>query len=172
MEKSKLDVQIRFLVRRDMNQVIEIDKQSFSISWTEEEFLYCPSQRNCIGMVAEQDHRVIGFMCYELHKEYLRLLRFAVDPKYHRQGFGTAMINVLVEKLEYSPRRTKIILEVQETNLSAQLFYKALGFKAKNVLRNHYFEDDIFEDAYIMKYSIAKEIDIPLELSQRNLNWA
>ena len=41
-------------------------------------------------------------------------------------------------------------LEVRETNLAAQLFFRSLGFRAVNVLRNYY--DDTPEDAYVMQY--------------------
>jgi ribosomal-protein-alanine N-acetyltransferase len=43
------------------------------------------------------------------------------------------------------------VVEVRETNLPAQLFFRALGFRATIVLRN--FFDDSAEDAYVMQYS-------------------
>ncbi|MEM9368527.1 MAG: ribosomal-protein-alanine N-acetyltransferase RimI, partial [Planctomycetota bacterium] len=43
-----------------------------------------------------------------------------------------------------------IMLEVRETNLEAQLFFKQLGFKAISVLRDFY--DDAAEDAYLMQF--------------------
>jgi ribosomal-protein-alanine N-acetyltransferase len=44
-----LEVQIRWMIRRDMPEVLEIERQSFEFSWTEEDFLCCLRQRNCIG---------------------------------------------------------------------------------------------------------------------------
>ena len=44
------------------------------------------------------------------------------------------------------------MLEVRETNLSAQLFFANAGFRALSVLRNHY--DDTLEDAYYMRYCL------------------
>ena len=49
--------QIRWLIRRDMDDVLAIERASFQFPWTEEEFLCCLRQRNCIGTVAELDHR-------------------------------------------------------------------------------------------------------------------
>jgi ribosomal-protein-alanine N-acetyltransferase len=43
-------------------------------------------------MVAEHDHRIIGFMIYELHKSRLRVLNFATTPDMRRQGVGSQMI--------------------------------------------------------------------------------
>ena len=80
--QQALKVQIRWLIRRDMPEVLDIERQSFEFAWTEEDFLCCLRQRNCIGMVAEYNHRIVGFMIYELHKAKLHVLNFAVDPEF------------------------------------------------------------------------------------------
>ena len=64
------------------------------------------------------------------------------------------MIDKLVGKLS-SQRRTRITLEVRETNLAAQLFFRASGFRATSVLRDFY--DDSPEDAYLMQYCCQPE---------------
>lgn len=148
---TDLKVQIRWLIRRDMPEVLEIERDSFEFAWTEEDFLCCLRQRNCIGMVAEYDHEIVGFMIYELHKSKLRILNFAVSRAHRRRHIGQQMVNRLVEKLSQQ-RRKEIFLEVRETNLDAQLFFSGEGFRALQVLRNHY--DDTTEDAYYMSYRL------------------
>lgn len=101
-------------------------------------------------MIAERDDRVVGFMVYDLHKNRIHVHNFAVDPEFHRHGIGTQMVEKLESKLSQG-KRTKLLLEVNETNLPAQLFFKHCGFKATNTLRGHY--DDTPEDAYIMQYN-------------------
>lgn len=151
-QRLQLDVQIRWLIRRDMAEVLHIEKCSFENPWTEEDFLCCLRQRNCIGMVAEHDGQVVGFIIYELHKARLRVLNIAVSPDVRRQAVGTQMIRRLIDKLSQQ-RRKEIILEVRESNLPAQLFYQSLGFFAVCVLRRHY--EDTEEDAYVMRYRLS-----------------
>ncbi|HEX3872486.1 MAG TPA: ribosomal protein S18-alanine N-acetyltransferase, partial [Pirellulales bacterium] len=122
---------------------------SFEFPWSEDEFIRCLRQRNCVGMVAELDDKVVGFMVYELHKTRLHVLNFCVSPAHRRCGVGSRMIQKLVGKLS-TQRRTRIMLEVRETNLAAQLFFRAQGFRAVNVL--HDFYEDTTEDAYLMQY--------------------
>ena len=99
----------------------------------DEDFVRCLRQRNCIGMVAEYEDRVVGFMIYELHKSRIHVLNFAVAAAYQRHGVGSQMVAKLIAKL--SPqRRSRIILEVRETNLAAQLFFRENGFRAISVL--------------------------------------
>jgi [ribosomal protein S18]-alanine N-acetyltransferase len=150
-QNAARQAQIRWLIRRDMDEVLTIERSSFEFPWTEEEFLCCLRQRNCIGTVAELDHEIVGFMIYELHQSMLRILNFSVSPNIRRQGIGTQMVQRLVDKLSQQ-RRREIVLEVRETNLNAQLFFANSGFRALSVLRNHY--DDTMEDAYYMRYSL------------------
>ena len=163
--QQALKVQIRWLIRRDMPEVLDIEKQSFEFAWTEEDFLCCLRQRNCIGMVAEYNHRIVGFMIYELHKAKLHVLNFAVDPEFRRQAIGAQMIEKLVDKLSQQ-RRQEIVLEVRESNLSAQLFFKKMGFKAVLVLRSHY--DDTDESAYVMRFTLQEDDAILLPFAPAN----
>src|SRR5262245_62277998 len=152
--KERLRVHIRWMIRRDMPEVLQAEHDSFDYSWTEDDFLRCLRQRNCIGMVAEHDDRVVGFMIYELHKAKLHVLNFAVAPAHRRLGIGTQMVMKLIGKLS-SHRRTKITLAVRESNLAAQLFFRSQEFKAVKVLRGYY--EDSGEDAFLMQYRIAED---------------
>jgi [ribosomal protein S18]-alanine N-acetyltransferase len=161
ISQSTACVHIRWMIRRDMPAVLAIESQSFEFSWTEDDFIRCLRQRNCIGMVAEQDDQVVGFMIYELHKNRLHILNFAVASENRRQGVGKAMVSKLLSKLSHE-RRNRIMLEVRETNLDAQLFFKQIGFRAVSVLRDFY--DDSDEDAYLMQFryrATAEELADP-----------
>lgn len=147
--QQAVQVHIRWMIRRDMPDVLQIERASFEFAWSEEDFVRCLRQRNCIGMVADVDDRIVGFMIYELHRSRLHLLNLAVHPAWRRRGVGAAMVRKLVGKLSQQ-RRTRITLEVRETNLAAQLFFRQQGFRAVNVLRNFY--EDSPEDAYVMQY--------------------
>ena len=159
---TKLQVQIRWLIRRDMAEVLRIENESFEFAWSEEDFLSCLRQRNCIGMVAEHDQRIVGFMIYELHKSRLNILNFAVADESRRMQVGTQMSQKLVDKLSQQ-RRNEIMLEVRESNLSAQLFFQRHGFRAVSILRQHY--DDTTEDAYVMRYRLDEDAALLLPMS-------
>ena len=154
--KDRVRVHIRWMIRRDMPEVLRAEQGSFDYSWTEDDFLRCLRQRNCIGMVAEHEDQVVGFMIYELHKTKLHVLNFAVAPEWRRFGIGGQMVLKLIGKLS-SHRRTKITLAVRESNLAAQLFFRSQAFKATRVLRGYY--EDSGEDAYLMNYRIAEYLD-------------
>ncbi len=157
-EKERCTVDVRWMIRRDLPDVLQVEQQSFEYAWTEEDFLRCLLHRNCIGMVAERGGKIAGFMMYELHNHKLHLLNFAVHPAFRRKGVATQMIETLKRKLA-SHRRTRISLEVRETNLQAQLFFRSQYFTARRVLPSYYEEND--EDAYTMEYNVGDTIPRP-----------
>lgn len=150
---------IRWMIRRDTPEVMAIERASFEHSWAEEDLIRCLRQRNCIGMVLEHDESIVGFMIYELHKNTINVINFAVKPEFRRQGFGKMMIDKLISKLS-AIRRTSIVFEVRDTLLDAQLFLRSCGFVATSVSRQHYLHQDEtdFSDAYIMKYIIKDDL--------------
>jgi len=149
-KKEDMPVHIRWMIRRDMPEVLEIEEGSYEFPWLEDDFIRCLRQRNCIGMVAEGDgDRILGFMIYEIHKTRIHVLDFTVHPDYRRRGVGRAMVKKLIGKLSLQ-RRSRLVLEVRESNLGAQAFFREMGFRAVSVLRGFY--DDTPEDAYLMQY--------------------
>lgn len=145
----EVPVHIRWMIRRDLPDVLRTEMASFEFAWSEEDFLRCLRQRHCIGMVAERGESIVGFMIYELRKSSLCLLNFAVHPSARRAGVGTQMIQRLIQKME-AHRRRAITLVVRERNLPAQLFFRKMGFQAVRLLRRYY--PDTGEDAYQMEY--------------------
>lgn len=151
---SEIVPHIRWMIRSDLREVLRIEAESFDSCWSECDFLTALRQRNCIGMVAEWKSRVIGFMVYELHKQQLSVLNFAVDPALRRKGIGTTLVKRLYDKLNQQ-RRREIVLLVRETNIGAQLFLKGLDFRADTVVHNYFWDCD--EDAYVFRYLTERD---------------
>jgi len=148
-----LKIWMRWMTRRfDFPTVLAIESESFEFPWLEEDFIRCLRQHNSIGMVAEHDGRVVGFMIYELNGTRIHVLNFAVASNFRRRGVGTQMLSKLTGKLP-AQRRTRIVLEVRETNLVGQQFFRAQEFRAVGVIQDYY--EDTPEDAYLMEYRLG-----------------
>lgn len=143
-------VHIRWLIRLDMPEVLAIEAASLARPWGEDEFLRVLRRRNCIGMVAERDDKVLGYMVYELHGFRVQLLALAVHPDHRRAGVGRELATKLKLKLS-AGRRTRARVVVPETSLGAQLFFRAVGFRALGVIREHFPGD---EDGYDFSYAL------------------
>lgn len=142
-----LPVHIRWMIRRDLEQVVAIENLSFPDPWTADDFMKVLLQRNRIGMVAEvadsiygRRDAIAGYMLYELNDNCLRLINLAVHPDFRRRCVGTAMVRKLVSKL--SPqRRSKLIVEAADYNLLSHVFLRACGFVATEIVPGLFVDD-------------------------------
>jgi ribosomal-protein-alanine N-acetyltransferase len=142
---------VRWMIRRDMAEVLETEAAVFPFDHTEEDLLKLLRRRNYIGMVAEHGEYVIGHMVYELHKERLHVLCFAVNPNRRRRTVGRQMILKLKSKLS-SHRRTSISIDVPESLTGMQVFLRGEGFKASTVEREAFGS----EDGYRMEFWLGE----------------
>lgn len=144
---------VRWMIRRDMPEVYGIENANFEHPWSEDDFIRCLRQRNCIGLVVEHNARVLGFTIYELHPKRIDILNLAVHAAWHRKGVGRKLIDKLLAKLRIrsdGTSRNCITLAVRESNLIACQFFRAMGFRAVAVLHDYF--EDTDEDAILFEY--------------------
>jgi len=143
-------VSIRWLIRRDMPTVLKI-QESLKFPWEEADFFDALGNTNCIGMAAESHGIVVGYMIYELYKDYFYIEHLAVREEVRRQKIGTQLVGMLLDRL--SPdRRIYISTNVRESNLATQFFLKSLNFRA-SLIRDYYET----EDSYYFKYRLKED---------------
>lgn len=152
-----IEKNIRWVVKADSKQIYDIEKKCFSHPWTEKDFLQCFESSSKICKVIEEDKIIVGFIIYELKNKKFEIYNIAVLPEYQRKGYGSAMVNQLLDKLKNN-NRTEIDVRVCETYLEAQLFLKALGFKAINIKKEFFKDKSEAFDAYVFNYSIKKTV--------------
>ncbi len=149
-------VQIRWLVSSDLPEILRIEQESTLDPWDQNEFLVHLQEHHCIGMVAEHDRKIVGYMIYELYPRSLDLLNFVVAPASRRSAVGTRMMDHLTRKL--GPRRNALTVTVRETSLPAQLFLRSQEFHCVSVIKDYY--ADTNEDAYWFRYRLHEESQI------------
>lgn len=128
---------IRWLIKRDFPEVLDIDKNCFKKRWSEQKFTQALRDRYIIGMVVEYGQDVVGFMIYKLEKNRLFLIRMAVHPKFQKRGLGRAMIEKLKGKLSGNGRN-RLTAVSKDDMLSEHLWLKACGFRATQIKDNRY----------------------------------
>lgn len=149
---------MRWLLRRDIDEILEIEKSCFPNPWCENDFVLCLRKETCIGVVLEDlSKNMVGYSVYEFNQNSIDVLNFAINPHQQKKGYGSHMLNSLKNRLE-KKRRKFLSTTVAEGNLKAQLFFQKNGFVATNTLKNHW-EDG--NDAYLMKLFSKPESFMP-----------
>lgn len=165
--KMQMIPHIRWMIRRDLPDVLQIEQDSYDQPWRESDFTLALRDRNTIGMVAQQGETVIGFMVYQLRPRSVYVFDLAVAPSWRRLGVGLAMLNAIKKKLRPAtkamPARRRIIVELPESNVPGQLFLKAQGFRCIKQNRRFF---DTGEDGYVMEYRTLEEEVEPVKERQ------
>lgn len=155
----KAAVQIRWLIRRDFPEVLEIERASYGNPWSEEDFLnHMLRSKNGIGMIAENAGRIEAFIVYTLHRGRIAIQNLAVRPIVRRQGIGSVLVRRLIEKLS-AQRRRVVEATVREGNVPAQLFLRENGFRCNRLLRGHYEDPD--EDGLLFEWVLPMDDYLP-----------
>lgn len=77
---------------------------------------------------ADDNDVSIGFVALKIHNPYTAdIFNLGVLEHYHRQGIGTALMDIAVQRVREEKRRA-IMLETQSRNENALAFYLAYGF--------------------------------------------
>jgi len=100
------------------------------------------------GGLGDSPHNVIGYLCFWIVFEEVRLMNLAVLESMRRCGVGTALVS---EALQTGLRHaaTRAVLEVRASNHGAQTLYRSMGFRHVST-RTKYYSNPI-EDAVLME---------------------
>lgn len=121
-------VHIRWMIARDLEQILPIDQHGTGSRWTEVTFRHHLRQSNTIGMVAEEaSGEVVGYMVYRLTLDRLELFKLAVRREVWGNGYGGQLLEKLVQKIRTHRRPLGVAL-IPEHNLPAHLLFRSAGW--------------------------------------------
>jgi [ribosomal protein S18]-alanine N-acetyltransferase len=139
---------IRPVLRRDLEEIVEIESRSFERSWDRDDFRRAAACRNATVMVAEQKDRIVGYVVYEFQRSHFEIINLAVSPESRRQQIGASLVANVIAKL--GAYRRQVTASVSEFNLPAQLFFKSREFICTRVESSRF---DCGLDAYQFVYT-------------------
>lgn len=131
----------------DLPQVAEIEKNIFSIPWSEKAFQDSMESENTIYIVAKEQDKVLGYAGMYCSFEEGNITNVAVDTSARRHSVGQDLIIDILNKGK-EKGVTDFFLEVRETNYAAISLYEKIGFKESGIRKNFY--EKPTENAVIM----------------------
>ena len=141
------DIIVRKMQPEDLLQVCEIEKDNFSLPWSEKSFLESMERNDTVFLVALNGEEVAGYLgCYCVAGEG-EITNVAVKSSYRRQGIGGKLLETLYEEAKVLHTQ-EFFLEVRESNEAAIGLYSRQGFVKEGVRKNFY--EKPVENAVIM----------------------
>ena len=145
---------IRWLINADLDNVFNIEIESFNQPWSKTDFSLALRCRDTVGIVVEHKNKILGYAVYVLHKKYIELINLAVATDHLRTGVGTLLLARLKQKINRTCR-TRLQTVVQEENFEGLALFKKCGFIITSIHKEYY--EEIDGDAYTLQMSLNKE---------------
>lgn len=122
----------------DINQLLDIEHYCYDDPWPREAFEEEIGNGIAgIGMVAEDDGIIVGFITGLTMAQELQVHNIAVHPDYQGRGIGRQLMEA-VDDLGRAGDYQRISLEVRQDNDIACKLYLSLGFKAVGTRKDFY----------------------------------
>ena len=145
---NNIDIKIKKMGMEHLDEVFEIEKNSFSSPWSKESLKKdLTENKHAVYLVALNDNKVVGYagMWHIVNEGHIT--NVAVCENHRRMGIGGKIVAELIN-LAKGLEMAGITLEVRINNLAAQRMYTKFGFRPEGFRKNYY--TDTGEDAVIM----------------------
>ncbi len=148
-----VDIILRPMELKDVEQVYAIDVLSFSLPWSERSYRFeltensASHPRVAEAVNARGEYQVVGMIVVWIILDEAHIATLATHPAFRRLGIARRL---LAEALENGAclGAKKAFLEVRRSNLAAQKLYESFGFVVVGVRPRYYL--DTQEDAFLM----------------------
>lgn len=141
------EIIIRTMQPDDLEQVCEIEKDNFSLPWSEKSFLESMERDDTVFLVALARGEVAGYIgCYCIAGTG-EITNVAVKASQRRKGIGAMLLEKLYEEGAALDTQ-EFFLEVRESNEAAIGLYSRQGFIKEGIRKNFY--EKPLENAVIM----------------------
>ena len=133
----------------DLDEVLAIERASFSMPWSRGAFLY-EIQQNRVARcrVMRDAGEIVGYLCLWEIADEIHVTNVAVHPTRRRQGIARSLLSGLLGEAQARDIRL-LVLEVRPSNREAIGLYESFGFRVTGRRRGYYY--DTGEDALVME---------------------
>ena len=129
-------ISIKQINERDIDLCYELDSNTISL-WSKEQWAneFKKEGSKIFGLLIE--NLVIGICVFQVVLDEAQISYFVVNQKFRKRGFGSYLMSYLIKNCE-KLNLNKLLLEVSQSNLTAERFYKRFDFSTVGIRKNYY----------------------------------
>ena len=129
-------ISIKQINEKDIELCHELDSNTISLwskkQWTNE---FKKEDVEVFGLFLS--NLVIGICVFHVILDEAQINFFVVNHKYRKKGFGSYLMSYLINKCEKLNLK-KLVLEVSQSNVTAERFYSRFNFSTVGIRKNYY----------------------------------
>ena len=129
-------ISIKQINEKDIELCSELDSNTISL-WSKQQWAneFKKEGINIFGLLIS--NLVIGICVFQVVFDEAQINYFVVNEKFREKGFGTYLMSYLIKKCEKLNLK-KLLLEVSQSNLTAERFYSRFDFSTVGIRKNYY----------------------------------
>lgn len=144
-------LRIRAMEQKDLDAVVKIEAESFSMPWSRNAFSDTLSLPYYRYLVAEENEEIAGYCGFLFAADEGEIPNVCVAPAARGRGVGTRLMEALCEEAKKCGIAV-LFLEVRQSNRAARELYLRSGFQEFGIRKGFY--DLPKEDAVLMRKHI------------------
>ena len=129
-------ISIKQINKKDIDLCFELDSNTISL-WSKEQWAneFKKDGTKIFGLLIK--NLVIGICVFQVVLDEAQINYFVVNKKFRKKGFGSYLMNNLIKKCEKLNLK-KLLLEVSQSNVTAERFYCRFDFSTVGIRKNYY----------------------------------
>ena len=129
-------ISIKQLNEKDIELCCELDSNTISL-WSKKQWAkdFKKEGTKIFGLL--MTNLVIGICVFQIVLDEAQINYFVVNKKFRKKGFGSYLMSYLIKKCE-KLNLNKILLEVSQSNVTAERFYSRFDFSTVGMRKNYY----------------------------------
>ena len=129
-------ISLKELDYKEFELCYEIDSETICL-WTKKQWEFEFKKRGVKVVAILLDREIIGIYVVQIIIDEAQLNFFSIKQKYRRKGYGSCLMRNLIKQCEKLSLR-RVLLEVSDTNLVAEIFYNKFKFLTVGIRKNYY----------------------------------
>ena len=129
-------ISIKQIYKKDIDLCYELDSNSISL-WSKEQWAneFNKDGTKIFGLLIK--NLFIGICVFQVVLDEAQINYFVVNKKFRKKGFGSYLMCYLIKECEKLNLK-KLLLEVSQSNVTAERFYSRFDFSTVGIRKNYY----------------------------------
>jgi len=129
-------ISIKQINEKDIELCCELDSNTISL-WSKDQWAneFKKDGTKIFGLLTK--NLLIGICVLQVVFDEAQINYFVVNQKFRKKGFGSYLMSYLIKKCEKLNLK-KLLLEVSQSNITAERFYSRFDFYTVGIRKNYY----------------------------------
>ena len=129
-------ISIKQINENDIDSCFELDSNTISL-WSKKQWTNEFKKEGTKIFVLLISNLIIGICVFQVVLDEAQINYFVIHQKFRNRGFGTHLMSFLIKQCEKLNLR-KLLLEVSQSNITAERFYSNFAFSTVGIRKNYY----------------------------------